>query len=59
MAQIIRIGSVGDIVNTLVNHFDNNNIEEICVCFKGKDNNNYGTWSTNGTFLIELVWLKH
>lgn len=54
MSEIIRIGTVGDIINSLIKQFDNNNISEICVSFKGKDGINYSTWSNNENYYQRL-----
>lgn len=62
MNDVVRIGMVGDIVNTITRHFDNDNIAEICVTFKGKDGATYRTWSENESFLVRVGMvesLKH
>lgn len=54
VSKVIRIGTVGDIINTLIKQFENNNVAEICVTFKGKDGSNYSTWSNNENFYQRL-----
>lgn len=54
MNNITRIGKAGEIIDYLLKHYNDDQIESLCVCMKLKDGSFHIRWDMDSPFLDRI-----